>query len=378
MTPYGSGRHLLMTADAIGVWNYAAPLAQEMVKRGWVITLVTLGPAPRQEQFLPLLAYDDIELEFTNLELDWQDPQGDDRQRVLDYLGALDERLRPDVVHLNGYREACAGWRAPVLVAAHSCVGSWWQACRGAAPSDAGWQPYLADVAAGLAAADRWVAPTAAFRDTIEQLYSPPGPGEVIFNGIDSLPEAGAKEPFILAAGRLWDEARNIGVLPAIAGDLAWPVRIAGSIHQDNDTIGPERGVEWLGDLSQSHMRAAMAKAGVFVSPALYEPSGPTVLDAASRGCALVLSDIPSLRELWDGAALFVNQHDGDDIKRTLNALAGDADMRAGLQRAARTRAGRYGLTIMADQYELLYRDMLARPVHRPAKPSLVLTEAWA
>src|SRR5262245_46782350 len=229
---YGSGKHLLMTADAAGTWNYASSLAREMAGRGWSITLVTLGPAPRQHQFLPLLAYDDIELEFTDLELDWQDPQGDDRQRVLDYLGALDERLRPDVVHLNGYREACAGWRAPVLVAAHSCVGSWWQACRGAPPSDAGWQPYLTDVAAGLAAADRWVAPTAAFRDVIEQLYAPPRAGEVVFNGVEALPDAGAKEPFILAAGRLWDEARHIGTLPAVAADLAWPVRIAGAVPQ--------------------------------------------------------------------------------------------------------------------------------------------------
>ena len=39
---------------------------------------------------------------------------------------------------------------------------------------------------------------------------------------------------------------------------------------------------------------------------ALYEPFGLAVLEAAQAGCALVLSDIPTFRELWDGAALFV------------------------------------------------------------------------
>ncbi len=37
----------------------------------------------------------------------------------------------------------------------------------------------------------------------------------------------------------------------------------------------------------------------------LYEPFGLSVLEAALSGCALVLGDIPSLRENWDGAADF-------------------------------------------------------------------------
>ena len=49
-----------------------------------------------------------------------------------------------------------------------------------------------------------------------------------------------------------------------------------------------------------------MARTAVFVSPALYEPFGLAVLEAAQAGCALVLSDIPTFRELWDGVALFV------------------------------------------------------------------------
>ena len=44
----------------------------------------------------------------------------------------------------------------------------------------------------------------------------------------------------------------------------------------------------------------------IFAAPALYEPFGLTVLEAAAAGCALVLGDIASLRENWEGAAIFL------------------------------------------------------------------------
>lgn len=373
MMPSPSGKHLLMTADAVGgVWSYATSLSMELARRGWTITLVTLGPAPRQDQFMPLLSFPQIELEITDLELEWQDPEGGDRERVLEFLASMEDRVRPDVVHLNGYREACAPWRAPVLVTAHSCVGSWWRACRGCAPSEAGWQPYLDDVAVGLAAADRWVAPTAAFRSTIEQLYAPPRKGEVIWNGLASLEAeatvAADKQPFILAAGRLWDEAKNVAVLPRIADQLDWPIRIAGARRREGSAAGVEDGVDWLGKLPNAELLAIMRGAGIFVSPAVYEPFGLTVLEAAASGCALILADIPVFRELWEEAALFVDPRDGEQVATALNAVSRDPALRAKLQSAALERAARYTLAAKADAYEQLYRDMLAR-ADRPALP---------
>ena len=41
-----------------------------------------------------------------------------------------------ELVHLNGYAHAALPWRVPVVVVAHSCVLSWWQAVFGeAAPA---------------------------------------------------------------------------------------------------------------------------------------------------------------------------------------------------------------------------------------------------
>ena len=38
------------------------------------------------------------------------------------FFAELEEKLLPDVIHLNSFREARFDWMAPVLVVAHSCV----------------------------------------------------------------------------------------------------------------------------------------------------------------------------------------------------------------------------------------------------------------
>ena len=74
----------------------------------------------------------------------------------------------------------------------------------------------------------------------------------------------------------------------------------------------------------------------------LYEPFGLSVLEAAQHGCALVLSNIPTLRELWSDAALFVDPHDAVQLAACLQRLSRDADLSRSLgQRAVRT-ARRY------------------------------------
>ena len=55
-----------------------------------------------------------------------------------------------------------------------------------------------------------------------------------------------------------------------------------------------------------------MGRAAIYALPARYEPFGLSILEAALSGCALVIGDIPSLREIWADAALFVPS-DGHD-----------------------------------------------------------------
>jgi glycosyltransferase involved in cell wall biosynthesis len=108
-----------------------------------------------------------------------------------------------------------------------------------------------------------------------------------------------------------------------------------------------------------------MARTAVFVSPALYEPFGLAVLEAAQAGCALVLSHIPTFRELWDGAALFVAPGDLRALADGLTRLIEDAALRARFADAAEWRAGQYTMEKSAEKLVALMRSLLAEPQQR-------------
>ncbi len=354
---------ILMTTDAVGgVFVYAGALARALCAAGHAVRLVVMGPAPQPEQLADLVGIRGLEIVVTDLQLEWIDPQGADLLRARDTLLALADAFRPDLVHLNSFREASFDWPAPVLLVAHSCVWTWWRACRGGSPDEQRWQVYADNVAAGLAAADAWVAPTAAFRCDLMALYRPARDGLVIRNGLAAGSVAPTvKQPFILAAGRLWDEAKNISTLAEIAAQLPWPSRIVGPVRGPQTAAAQiaNEHVACLGALPHREVLAAMSRASIFVAPARYEPFGLSVLEAAAGGCALVLSDLPSFRELWADAACFVTLRDRQALCSALRSLCGNDKLRNSLQASARARAQLYSLPAMTKAYQELYRALL-------------------
>jgi glycosyltransferase involved in cell wall biosynthesis len=369
-------RRILITTDAVGgVWTYATELSRGLCERGDEVILVVMGPAPRAEQLAPLHDIPGLRIELTDLLLEWMDPEGADIANARERLLRIAREMRPDIIHLNSCREAVFDWPAPVLVVAHSCVWSWWRACRGCEPDDPRWHRYREAAAAGLAAADIWCAPSEAFHHTMKALYPVRSPGRVIRNGTRPCAASHAKDPFILAAGRLWDEAKNLRALAAIASDLDWPLRIAGPVEPPG--AKPLRtnaaNLCWLGNLSRPKLTAHMKQAAIFAAPAVYEPFGLSVLEAAACACALVLGDIPSLRELWEGAALFVAPRDRDALHDALQRLAREHALRTQLQHAALTRARHYSLDAMVDAYRKLHRAMASHAFDHAA-PALTPT----
>ena len=366
--------HVLMTADAVGgVWVFATSLAEQLCRRGIRVTLVTLGPPPSRDKLAALRQYPNLWVEPTDLALEWMDPEGTDFARAGDVLFKIAERVRPDIIHLNSYREAAFPWPAPTLVVAHSCVRSWWGACRGKAAQSSEWERYAAHVSAGLDAADQWVAPTAWFRDQIETCYAPRHSGHVIFNGTAAVSPSPVRRPVIMAAGRFWDEAKNLPALAAAAPYVEWPIHVAGSLQSPIDGRAVLNGPTWLGELPRLELLAQLGRSEIFVSPARYEPFGLTVLEAAAAGCALVLSDIPSFRELWEDAAEFVDPSDSEGLAVALNALSRSPQKRRGLQRAARQRAREYGLDTTAEAYLQSYQSLVRPRAVRPAEQAAAL-----
>jgi len=285
-----------------------------------------------------------------------------DVERAGDWLLGLEARIAPDLVHLNGYAHAALPWSAPKLVVAHSCVLSWWAAVKGEAAPEA-WDRYRREVGAGLAAADLVVAPTMAMLADLARHHGLPRRSRVIGNGRDGrLFRPAAKEPIVFAAGRLWDEAKNLAALEVVAPQIPWPVYVAG------DTLPPEAGcpearihlTRHLGRLSPRALAAWLGRSAIYALPARYEPFGLSVLEAALAGCALVLGDIPSLRETWRNRAAFVQPGDPEALAAALTRLIEDPDRRASLAAGARKRAVELTPERMLDGYLAAYGELLA------------------
>jgi glycosyltransferase involved in cell wall biosynthesis len=358
---------ILITTDAVGgVWTFSTTLASALADAGMDVHVVIMGPAPHAEK-RAMLRDGRVHLIESGLALEWQDPQGNDLANARRFFAALEPAIAPDVVHLNSFREAAFDWRAPVLVVAHSCVNSWAWACNDTEwLGEPRWCHYTRAAGAGLNRAQEWVSPSQAFHDVIRTLYRPNSPGSVIWNGITpAAMRPKSKRRVILAAGRMWDAAKNIRVLARASHGLQWPVCVAGPTLKSpwSDTGN----LTLIGDLAHGELRARMQHAAIFVSPALYEPFGLSVLEAAAAGCALVLSDIPTFRELWNGAALFVHPEDASALHRALSNLCNDSVERERLQSAARERSQRYTLARTVAAYRALYQRLLASHAPRAA-----------
>jgi glycosyltransferase involved in cell wall biosynthesis len=348
-----------MTADTVGgVWTYALELCRGLQRHDTHVTLLSMGRMPDEAQRQEAAAIANLDLVPTEYRLEWMGDCERDLVASAEVLVALEQRLKPDIVHINGYWHAALPFDAPVVSVAHSCVPSWWQACRGTAlPPE--WASYRDWVRDAVNACDMMVAPTASFFRQFQDMHGTPARSRVIHNGRDPhYYRAGPKHMLVLAAGRLWDEAKNIGLLCKAAGQAKIRVAVAGdTAGPEGDTISMDH-VAVLGRLAPEELAQWMAKAAVFVAPARYEPFGLTILEAALSSCALVLGDIPTLRELWDGAAEFVDPDDAAALGAALRSLAADTARTAELGRRARAVAETYSTERMAAAYDEAYRAL--------------------
>lgn len=361
---YLKPKRILMTADTIGgVWTYALELARALAPDEIEISLATLGAPLREDQREELRGIENLEIHESRYKLEWMDDAWDDVAASGAWLLRLEEHIRPDLVHLNGYAHGSLPWRSPVLVVGHSCVISWWEAVLGR-QAPASWDRYYREVARGLAAADIVAAPSLSMFWELNRHYGPIFCGRVIYNGRD--PEKFkpvSKEEFILTAGRLWDRAKNLALVAEVAGRLPWPVYAAGALPGDGGA--PRNRLRPLGLLPERDLADWYGRAALFALPAKYEPFGLCVLEAALSGCALVLGDIPSQREIWADAALYVNPDDPGSLEAALCTLIDDPDRRRKMGDLARRRAGLYTAAGMAAGYRAVYRE-LAERWHEP------------
>lgn len=359
---------VLMTADTVGgVFTHAVDLVRGLRGGGVEVSLATFGRRTSADQRARLSDAGVARLHETTLALEWMEDPWSDLQAAEDLLLEIERDERPDVIHLNGFAHGGADWQAPVLVAGHSCVFSWWAAVHGHAPPPH-WDRYRTTVRAGLAAADAVVAPSATMLAALVDWYGPlPALSLTIANGssYEGRSAPVPKRPIVVAAGRLWDEAKNIGALVRAARRPALDGRVLLAGEGPVDEGRP--GLESLGELAPAELAHVRSAAAVYAAPARYEPFGLAILEAARDRCALVLGDIPSLREIWTDTAVYVDPDDDEQLGQTLESLLANPVRAARLGEQAHRRAAAFTVPAMANAYGRLYGRLVAASQRVPA-----------
>jgi glycosyltransferase involved in cell wall biosynthesis len=290
--------------------------------------------------------------------LDWMVTDAAQLEPGVEKLAGLARDWRADLLHLNLPSQA-AGLESdvPVVVASHSCVPTWWQAVHGTAlPEALEWQ--REHNRQGFCRADAIMVPSESHGAALRCAYGPLPPLHVVYNATSTARSSQSKETFILSVGRWWDTGKNGQILDAAAKSLPWPVVLAGPLFGPDGQATVFRFAQAPGALAHQDILGLMRRASIFAAPSRYEPFGLAVAEAAVGGSALVLADIPTFHELWDGAALFVDPDDIGGWANAFSTLMENAPLRRELAARAQSCAQRFTLPRLAARLYELYSEL--------------------
>ncbi len=353
---------VLITTDVVGgVWQFTHELAAGLLREGASVALASFGGTAwgdqrRQCEALSRRYGNAFVYESASTPLEWM-PENErayhDGARLLMEMA---QDVGAEILHSNQFCFGALPIDIPKVVTAHSDVLSWAEACRGQPLEDSRWlRQYCSLVAEGLKGASAVIAPTRWMLSALGRNFAVPARCEVIPNG-RSIGEGGHPTRHLRAvtAGRLWDEAKDIGMLGAVSSPI--PLYAAGKTEQGAER-GPQlpRGVTLLGRMREEELHQFFRESAIYVCTSRYEPFGLAPLEAALCGCAVLARDVVSLREVWlDGALYFSDS-------RTLTALLHDMIMNPELLDAARRRSQMRAQWFTADRMVTSYQALFTR-----------------
>lgn len=358
---------ILLTTDAVGgVWDHATTLYRRLAERGHDVFLAVLGrPAAERIAGLPVGA----RWAARSFALEWAEQGLHDIEPAARWIASLADAMEADVVHLNQLAYAHRIER-PTVVAVHSDAWSWFAEVRGAPPrDDPRWRAYHAAVVRGLEAADAVVTPSQYQAELTHRHYGRTV-DRVIRNGIDrqGLAEAhrvgnGAQPPprRLVTLGRAWDEAKGHATVDEALGMVKqrWSAYLAGDVEGPEGQRLHTRRLKYLGRLPIRDTRELLRRTSVYVAASVYEPFGLAPLEAAMAGCALVLTDIGSFRELWGTDAVYFPRRDAGALAAALDRIHEDHMLHHQMRiRAMRRAWACFDDRRMTSEYTELYKEL--------------------
>jgi len=224
-------------------------------------------------------------------------------------------------------------------------------------------------------------------RDLARAFAVPESKIEVVYNALDErfirepmpadadriLERHAVSYPFVLYAGNIKPHknlARMIEAFAVAKSELAGHPEFANLkllLIGDELTKHPDlrravvrtrvrEDVRFLGFVPHSVLRVFYARARAFLFPSLYEGFGLPPLEAMAHGTPVVTSNVSSLPEVLDHAALLVNPENLFDIARGIRQVLTEEPLRRELVRRGHEQVKRYSWERSAQQVLDVYR----------------------
>ena len=134
---------------------------------------------------------------------------------------------------------------------------------------------------------------------------------------VDEIPQ---KEKFVLHVSRLRSENKNVPRLVSAAIKYNFNLKLAGFLNGESDKqwlhslIDGHDNIEYEGEVSEQKLLTLYDSAKVFALPSLKEGVGMVALEAAGRGCEIIMTNDGAPKEYYNGLAYLVDPKSVDEI----------------------------------------------------------------
>jgi len=125
--------------------------------------------------------------------------------------------------------------------------------------------------------------------------------------------------------------------------------------------LGAQDFIRFLGHVPPADLPALYRQATVFVQLSTLESFGLPALEAMACGCPTVTADIGGMAEIVGNGGIQIGPDDPDQLVHVLTELSENADRRAELARAGRTRADEFSWSEAARNTIAVFQKALAR-----------------
>ncbi len=133
------------------------------------------------------------------------------------------------------------------------------------------------------------------------------------------------------------------------------------AIRKSIEVLQLQNLVEFRGYLTGNAYLSAWADSGALVFPSNYEGFGLPLLEAMEWEIPILAADLPSLREVAESAALFIDQKSPDQIGNGLFEISKNVSLRDHLVRKGRERKREFNWKHSAEAFSKLAVSLISR-----------------